>query len=94
MAIVDMIVAALISVAPALTAILGIITTFIKMRKNNEVSNKEIVDKFELVRKEVMDTKQYEDLKDQLLIAHQENRELKKQINELLTKIDHVTREE
>lgn len=94
MAIVDMIVAALISVAPALTAILGVITTFIKMRKNNEVSNKEIVDKFELVRKEVMDTKQYEELKDQLLIAHQENRELKKQISELLTKIDHVAREE
>lgn len=94
MAIVDMIVAALISVAPALTAILGVITTFIKMRKNNEVSNKEIVDKFELVRKEVMDTKQYEELKDQLLIAHQENRELKKQINELLTKIDHIAREE
>lgn len=94
MEIVDIIVAAVISAAPALSAIIGVIMTFVKMRKNNDISNKEIVEKFELVRNEVMNTKQYEALKQQLLVAHQENRELKKQLNELLTKIDKVARED
>lgn len=90
----DIIVAALISIAPALSAIIGCVASFIKLKKNNEISNKEIVEKFETVRQEVMNTKQYESLKQQLLVAHQENRELKKQINELLTKIDKVVRNE
>ena len=94
MEILDFIIAGVISLAPSLTAIFGVISAFCKMRKNNEVTNKEIIDKFETVRQEVMNTKQYEELKGQLSIAHQENRELKKQINELLTKIDKIARED
>ena len=43
---------------------------------------------------EIFNTKEYSELKDQLKIAHQENYELKKKLNELLTKIDHIQRKE
>lgn len=82
----------ILAAAPALTAIIGIITAVLKMIKEGKNTNKEIINKFEEVRQEIFNTKEYSDLKDQLAIVHQENAELKKTINELLTKIDHVAR--
>ena len=35
-------------------------------------------------------SKEYSELKDKLKVAHQENYELKKKLNELLTKIDQI----
>lgn len=86
----EQIMSIIVAAAPSLTAIIGIIAAVVK----NKSYSKEVISKFEETRKAVMDTKQYEDLKTQLKIAHQENYELKKKINELLTKIDHIQRKE
>lgn len=86
----EQIIGIIVSAAPALAAILGCIISFIK----NKAVCTSIVDSFESVRKEVMDTKQYEDLKIQLKLAHKENYELKKKMNELMTKVDHIVRRE
>lgn len=82
----------LVAAAPSLTAIIGIIISVLKLIKEGKHTNQEVIDKFEEVRQEIFNTKEYNDIKEQLLIAHQENRALKQQINELLTKIDHVVR--
>ena len=86
--------ALIIAAAPSITAIIGIVFAVIKGIKNNQTTSKDILDKFEEVREQVFDTKEYSELKEQLKIAYQENYELKKKINELLTKIDHIQREE
>lgn len=87
---VEQIMTVIIAAAPALTAIFGIITAVIKLKK----SDKFVIDKFEEVREEIFNTKEYEALKAELKLAHQQNRELKKKINELLTVIDRVVRKE
>lgn len=84
----------IIAAAPSITAIIGIIFAVVKGIKNNKTTSKDILDKFEELREEVFNTKEYSDLKAQLQIAHQENYALKKKINELLTKIDHIYRNE
>lgn len=81
-----------VAAAPSITAIIGVIAAVIKMIKAGKSTNKEVIDKFEEVRQEIFNTKEYEDIKAQLLVAHQENLALKKTINELLTKIDHIAR--
>ena len=86
--------ALILAAAPSITAIIGIIFAVIKGIKNNKTTSKDILDKFEEVREQVFDTKEYTELKEQLKIAYQENYELKKKINELLTKIDHIQRGE
>ena len=85
---------AILAAAPALVSIIGIITAVIKMRAAQNAKLGEVMKKFETLEEEVRDSKQYDDLKRQLLTAHQENRELRKKINELLTKIDRVSRNE
>lgn len=82
----------IVAAAPSLTAILGVVLSVIKVIKEGKKTNKEVIDKFEEVRQEIFNVKEYQDVKDQLVIVHQENAELKKKINELLTKIDHIYR--
>lgn len=84
----------IIAAAPSITAIIGIVFAIVKGIKNNKTTSKDIIDKFEEMREEVFNTKEYSDLKAQLKIAYQENYELKKKLNELLTKIDHIQRNE
>lgn len=84
----------IIAAAPALTAIIGIVFAVVKGIKTSKTTSKDVIDKFEEVRQEIFNTKEYSDLKNQLLVAHQENRELKQKLNELLTKIDHIQRKE
>lgn len=84
----EQIMSIVVAATPALTAIIGCVVTFIK----NRTTCQGVVDKFEEVRQEIFNTKEYSDLKDQLKIAHQENYELKKKLNELLTKIDKIDR--
>ena len=86
--------ALIIAAAPSITAIIGIVFAVIKGIKNNQTTSKDILDKFEEVREQVFNTREYSELKEQLKIAYEENYELKKKINELLTKIDHIQRNE
>lgn len=83
-----------VAAAPSLTAIIGIVAAAVKLIKTGKDTNKAVIDKFEEVRQEIFNTKEYSELKDQLLITQKENYELKKKLNELLTKIDKVHRED
>ena len=91
---IEQILALVVAAAPSITAIIGIIFAVVKGIKNNKTTSKDILDKFEEMREEVMNTKEYTELKEQLKIAYQENYALKRKINELLTKIDHIQRNE
>lgn len=86
--------AVIMAAAPALTSIIGIIFAVVKGIKTSKSTSTDVINKFEEVRQEIFNTKEYSELKDQLKIAHQENYELKKKLNELLTKIDHIQRSE
>lgn len=81
-----------VAAAPSITAIVGIVAAVLKAIKSNKATSQDVINKFEEVRQEIFNTKEYSELKDQLNIAHQENRELKKKLNELLTKIDKIDR--
>lgn len=82
----------IIAAAPALTSIIGIIATFVKMKKNNSVNAEALMEKFELVEKEVRSAKEYEALKAELLDTRRQHHELMVAHKELLTKIDRIVR--
>ena len=83
-----------IAAAPAITAVIGIIAAVKKCITTHADKSKEVMNELIELKKEVKDSKEYDNLKDQLTIVHQENVVLKKKINELLTKIDRVARKE
>lgn len=67
--------------APLLVTIIGVIVSFVKMVaavKSVKVSNES----------------EFEDIKNQYKVVLQDNANLRKNINELLTKIDHINRSE
>lgn len=88
----EQIMAIVVAAAPSITAIVGIVAAVLKAIKSNKATSQDVINKFEEVRQEIFNTKEYEELKGQLAIAHKENYELKKKINELLTKIDKIDR--
>lgn len=90
----EQIYAIIMAATPALTSIIGIIFAVVKGIKTSKTTSTDVINKFEEVRQEIFNTKEYSELKDQLKLAHQENYELKKKLNELLTKIDHIQRNE
>ena len=76
--------------APAIVAVIcSIIMSIINKSCINGLKTK--VDE---LATEVQSTKEYQDVKAQLTIVQQENVQLKKAINELLTKIDKVVRKD
>ena len=70
---------AAVAAAPAIVAITGIIAAVCKLMKS-----------FNELKGEVVNVKEYTDLKKELKEAHKENRELKKQLNEVLTALTRV----
>ena len=86
----EQIVALVVAALPSLTAVIGCIITFFK----NKTTCKCVIDKFEEMREEVFDSKQYNDLKKQLEVSYQENISLKRKINELVSAIDKIHREQ
>lgn len=84
--------AAILAAAPPISSIIGIIVAVIMMKSNQDSKLNEVMETFELLRTEVQSSKEYEELKAQLLVSHQENQQLRRKLNELLTKIDHVRR--
>ena len=80
---VEQIMGVIVAVAPSITAIIGIVVAVVKGIKSTGATGKEIMTSFETLRKDVLDTKEYESLKNQLVLAYQENRELKKALKEL-----------
>lgn len=90
----EQIMSVVVAAAPSLTAIIGIVVAVVKGISTSKDTSKQVIDKFEEVRQEIFNTKEYSDLKNQLLVAYQENKELKKKLNELLTKIDRIERKD
>ena len=78
----ETIILAIIAIAPSVVAIAGIFTAVSKFIKA-----------ITELKAEVTKTKEYDEVKAQLAIAHQENVELKKKLNELLTAIDKIKRD-
>lgn len=83
----------ILAAAPAITSIVGIIAAFVKIKNNNKNSIAALSAEFNEVKTEVKSAKEYEALKQELILAHQENRELMKLNKELLTKIDRIARD-
>ena len=77
-----------IAATPAITSLIGIAAACIKLIK----VNKDVESKFEEVRKEVFNTKEYSELKEQLKTAHKENRELRRKLDKLIDRIDKIDR--
>ena len=77
--ITELIIAAAIAAVPTIASVAGIFTAIGKFIKSlNELKT------------EVSKTKEYEELKSELKLAHKENLELKKKINEILIAINKV----
>ena len=74
----DQIYAILVAALPSITAVIGIITVFIKIAK-----------KFGDLRDEVKNSTDIKDVSDQLKVVLQENAELKKSMVALNTKVAH-----
>lgn len=83
---------ALVASAPAVAAITGIVTAACKIISTGKNNNKQLFRKIDELEKRVLDTKEYETIKSELKIAHQENVQLKRQMNQLLTKLDRIDR--
>ena len=84
--------ATILVAAPAISSIVGIIIAVVKMKNNQAANLKEVMAALASISSEVEDRTEYQELKEQLLIAHQENRALRKKLNEFLMKIDHIRR--
>ena len=86
----EQIMAIVVASAPSLAAIIGSILTVVK----NRSISKELTTSFDELKAEVISTKEYTELKEQLIVAHKENMLLKTKINELLTAVDKVIRKD
>lgn len=73
----------IIAAVPSIVAICAIIVAVLK-----------VIKKFEETRKAVLDAKEYQELKKELEIAHAENREIKKKLNTLLSRVERIIRPE
>lgn len=85
---------ALVAAAPAITAVVGIVSTAVKMINNGKKEKKEILAAFDEVKAEVHDNKQYDELKAELALVHAENRAIRKQHAELLTELTRIQHKE
>lgn len=90
----ELIIAALIAALPTISSIVGIILAVYKIFSNNKSAIDKISADFKEVKEEVIKTKEYESLKAQYDTVLTEFHTLLKAHRELLTKIDHIVREE
>ena len=80
----------IIAAAPAITAVVTIICSVIKMINNAKSGNKVLVDKFNELSEEVKDTSKLDELVLENQVLKQENREIKKLLKEVLTELKKV----
>lgn len=76
---IDQVVAYIVAIAPSLITIISVICMVVK-----------IIKQFTSLREEVKNSKEMEQIKNQIQIVVQENYELKKQIKTLVNKIDKI----
>lgn len=76
---IDQVVAYIVAILPSLITIISVICMVVK-----------IIKQFTSLREEVKNSKEMEEIKNQIQIVVQENYELKKQIKTLVNKIDKI----
>lgn len=91
---IEIILAAIIAALPTISAIAGIIFAVIKCIRAGRTNGKELIDKFDEMRTEVLNTREYEELKILYKDSVTQYRNLMKAHRELLTKIDRIVRKE
>lgn len=84
----------IIAAAPAITAVITIICSVIKMINNAKHSNKALTDKFEELSTTVKDTSKLDALVLENQVLKQENREIKKLLKQVLTELTKVQQPE
>ena len=88
----EQIIIAILAAAPSLVATIVVTIVGIIMKKFTNKKIGEAIEHVEMATAAIKSSKEYEEVKDQLALAHQENVELKRKLNKLLTKIDKVQR--
>lgn len=82
--------ALLIASLPALSAILGIIASVIKMAKDNKAVIQPVIDQFNNLRQEVQDKTELEAVKTEMLAIMTENRQIRQELADLITEMKKV----
>ena len=80
----EKIVEVIMTCAPALASIIGCVISVIKMQKNNQASLGAVTKEMSALKETVTEKKQYSELRAELRMAHQENRELQKKLDALI----------
>jgi hypothetical protein len=89
---IEMIITTILAAAPSLLATIAVAIFTAINKKFTKEKVEEAVESVEMARAAITSSKEYTELKDQLVLVHKENVALKKTVNELLTKIDRVSR--
>ena len=66
----EQIMISIVAAAPSLTSIIGIIFAVLKGVKTSKTTSADVINKFEEVRQEIFNTKEYSELKNQLIIVY------------------------
>ena len=82
--------ALLIAALPALSAILGLIASVVKMAKDNKAVIKPVIDQFNDLRKEVKDKTELEAVKTEMNAIMTENRQIRQELADLITEMKKV----
>ena len=90
----ELIITTIMAMAPSLISVITVAIISAVTKKFNEKKLSECIEHVDNATAEIKSSKEYAEVKEQLALSHKENVELKKKINQLLTKIDKVQRTE
>lgn len=79
--------ALIIAILPALSAVLGIIASVVKMAKDNKAVIKPVIDQFNDLRQEVKDKTELEAVRNEMLAIMTENRQIRQELADLITEL-------
>ena len=82
--------AIIIAALPALSAVLGIIASVIKMARDNKAVIQPVIDQFNDLRQEVKDKTELEAVKTEMLAIMTENRQIRQELADLITEMKKV----
>lgn len=86
----ETVVTLILSLAPPITAVFSIAIAVYNLIKKTKTDKEELINAFDSLKEQVVDSKQFEELKKQLEIAHLENYELKVKLEEFLKEFKEV----
>lgn len=92
--VITMVVSAIIAALPTICSCISALLSYLNNKKVIGKETKTLLEKFDLVREEVVKTKEYEELKALYKSSQEQYFQLLKAHRELLTKVDHIVRKE